>query len=233
MATDTLRIHIFETLTTIKQTFADRSVSLAQVAYAYIVVGNKMLGQHIIKRDSGAFLTQFPDVPILLDAQTQRKYIELPGLIFDFDKDDGIEYMAYESTGSKYELPRFSRVKILRTTPAQSEWLMLHPNTAPSPKDPYFYRVNDRIYFLGIEKVPINFIEMGLYLTINPLQKIDIDAPFPFPSELLSDLKRQVMDLIRYSWFFKSDRKNTGADESNDGKTNIPKTVSVNEQQEN
>lgn len=232
MTTDILRIHVDETLSTIKQTFADRSVSRAQVAYAYIVVGNKMLGQHIIKRDSGAFLTIFPDVPVLLDTKTNRKYVELPGLIFDFDKDDGIDYMAYESTGTKYELPRFTRKKILRTEPGQGEWLNLSPYTKPSAKEPYFYRSGNLLYFLGLEKVPVNFVEMGLYLTINPLQTIDIDAPFPFPMELLSDLKRQVIDLIKFSWFFPSDREITGDDESQTGKPAFPKITSVNQNNE-
>jgi hypothetical protein len=239
MTTDILRVHVDEILSTIKQTFADRSVSRAQVAYAFITVGNKMLGQHIIKRDSGAFLTIFPEVPVQIAENvavegvvTNRKYIELPGLIFDYDKDDAIHYVAYESTGSKYELPRFSKKKMMRTEPGQAEWLLLSPYTHPSPKEPYFYRVGNLVYFLGLEKIPVKNVEMGLFLTINPLQVIDIDQPFPFPMELLSDLKRQVIDLIKFGWFFPADREITGDDESQTGKANIPKIVSVNQQEQ-
>jgi len=74
-------------------------------------------------------------------------------------------------------------------------------------------------------------IEMGIYQTINPLEKIDIDQPFPFPQELLHVLKRQVTDLARFSFLFKSDRENDGDD--SDATKNVPKIVSVNEQQPN
>lgn len=230
-----LRIIVDELLTTIKQTFADRSVSRAQAAYCVITVANTLKSQHIAKRDSGAFLGVFPDIPIqesgtnvFPNVVKNRKYIELPGLIFDFDKDGAVEYLAYESLGLKYEKPQFTRVKILRTSPAEMEWLELHPNTKASPKEPYFYRVGNLLYLFGLEKVPVKKLEAGLYLTINPLTSIDIDQPFDFPEELISVLKRQVVDLIRFSWFFKSDRDNTGNDESGDSKTNFPKIASVN-----
>jgi hypothetical protein len=112
------------------------------------------------------------------------------------------------------------------------EWLELHPNTKASPKEPYFYRVGNLLYLFGLEKVPVKNIEAGLYLAIEPVTEIDIDAPFDFPEELLSVLKRQVIDLVKFSWFFPQDRENSGADESQTGKANFPKIASVNQQAE-
>lgn len=237
MKQDILRVHIDETLTTIKQTFDDRSISRAQVAYCYIVAGNQLLAQHNLKRDSGAYLTAFDGIPLMKAAQSSngiikdRKYIDLPGLIFDFDKDQGIEYLAYTSDGGPGCPPRFTRVKFMRTSPAEAEWLYLHPNTKPSPSNPYFYRIGNTIYTLGLEKVPVPSLEGGFYMTIPPLQEIDIDQPFNFPIELMAILKRQVIDLIRYSWFFPQERKNEGSDDAS-VKGAPPKVISVNEQQQ-
>lgn len=237
---DKLRILIDETLETIKQTFDDRNVSRAQVAYWYIVVGNQLLSQHIQKRDSGAFLSTFTGIPVVQVAASQnpdfvkaRKFLRLPVDIFDFDKDNGIEYMTYTSPGGIECPPKFSEIKFHRTTPSEVELLNMHPHTKPSAKNPYWFRTGRNIYLLGVEKVPILNVEMGIYMTIDPVETIDIDLPFHFPSELLHVLKRQVLDLARYSFFFPSSRKNEGDDAGDDnaGKQPIQKVQSVNQPQ--
>jgi hypothetical protein len=240
MAADTLRVHIMETETTIKQTFDDKSVSRAQVAYCYIIVANDLLSKHIAKRDSGAFLNIFDNIPIesfsgsdsAVNLVKDRKFIELPGLIFDYDKDGAIEYLSYISDGGPGCPPRFTRTTFSRTSQSESRWLYMHPATEPSPKNPYFYRAGSKIYTLGIEAVPVKYLEAGFYLTVDPLNKIDIDKPFNFPQELLKTLKMQVIDLIRYNWFFPKDNANTGEDETSAGKVSQQKIVSVNPQTE-
>jgi hypothetical protein len=236
--TDRLRIIVDDILVTIKQTFDDRQVSQPQVAYWVILVGNQLLGQHNAKRDSGAFLATYTGVPVQKEAASSnpnivkgRKFVELPAGIFDFDRDGGIEYIAYYNDDEKCD-PEFRHKTIQRTTPSEVQWLMLKEQTKPSPKNPYWYRTGEIIYLLGIEAVPVNEIEMGIYQTINPLEKIDIDQPFPFPQELLHVLKRQVTDLARFSFLFPgTDRANDGNNE--DATKNVSKIVSVNEQQAN
>lgn len=235
MGYDILRIHVDESLTTIKQVFADRSVSRAQVAYCYMVVGNQLLAQHINKRDSGAFLTTFPSIPLEISKTDKqgiaknRKYFTLPGIIFDFDKDDGIDYMSYVSDGGLGCPPRFTVVPFNRTSQRESYWLYMHPDTMPSPSNPYYYRTKNIIHVLGLEKTPINEVEVGAYMTIDPLHEINLDSEFAFPMELMAVLKRQVIDLIRYNWFFPSERKNEGTDSTADKSVNVPKTISVND----
>lgn len=238
MATDRLRIVVDEILVTIKQTFDDKEVSRAQAAYWTIVVANQLLGKHIANRDSGAFLTVYI-VPVLESTVTQsrdiikgRKYIELPGGIFDYDKDGGVEYVAYYNTDEECD-PEFAKKTILRTSPGELQWLRMEEKTAPSAKNPYWYRVGNYIPLVGLEKVPVKEIEIGIYQTIDPLETIDIDQPFHFPQELLHVLKRQVVDLARFSFLFdpQQDRANDGSD--NSGNTgNVPKILSVNEQQQ-
>jgi len=233
---DKLSIIIDEIRTTIKQTFDDKVVSRAQVAYWTIIVANQLLGQHIAKRSSGAFLSVYT-VPILTATETKlpniikgRKYIELPSAIFDYDMDSGVQYMAYYDPDESCK-PQYRRKTILRTTPTEVQWLELNKHTKPSAQSPYFWRSGDIFPIVGIEGVPVKEIEVGIYQTIDPLEKIDINAPFPFPAELLQQLKRLVTDLARFSFLFKGDRDNTGNDEAStpDNKI-VPKIVSVNDQ---
>ena len=232
-----LRIVVDEIRTTIKQTFDDKIVSRAQIAYWVISVGNKLLGQHIVKRSSGAFLAVYV-VPVITPKETKlpniikgRKYIELPAVIFDFDNDGGVEYMAYYNPDENCS-PEYRFKTIQRTTPSRLQWLEMNDRTKPSPENSYFERIGDVFRISGIESVPVKQIEIGVKRTIDPLEKIDLDAEFNFPQELLSDLKRQVTDLARFSFLFSesSDRSNDGSDVS---QSNVPKIVSVNEQNPN
>lgn len=234
---DRLSIIVDEIRTSIKQTFDDKIVSRAQVAQWVIIVGNQLLGQHIAKRNSGAFLSVYP-VPVKISDNNTfpniikgRRYIELPSAIFDYDRDEGVEYMAFydPSEGCK---PEYRRKTITRTSPGQVQWLESNIHTKPSPDSTYFWRAGDVFYIVGIENVPVKEIEVGVYHTIDPLEKIDINKPFPFPQELLKELKRQVTDLARYSFLFKGpDNANDGSDTSAAQTNNLPKIISVNDQQ--
>lgn len=233
MAIDKLGITVDEIRTTIKQTFDDKDVSRAQVAYWVMTVANKLLGQHGLKRESGAFLSVFI-VPVITAVQTLlpniikgRKYIELPKNIFDWDRDDGIEYMAYYDPDENCE-PDYQKKTMTRVSPIEIQWLKANKHTEPSPANSYFWRTGEQIHLVGIERVPVNEIEIGLYVTIDPLTKMDLEAPFMFPGELLSQLKREVTDLARYSFLFPEDQDNDGA--SDDPNRPIPKIASVNEQ---
>ncbi len=234
---DKLRIIVDEIRTTLKQTFDDKSITRAQVAYWVITVGNKLLGQHIQKRDSGANLNVYI-VPVINPTENNlpsiikgRKYIELPAAIFDFDKDGSIEYLAYYDPNENCE-PEYRKKKIQRTSPSELEWISLHDKTKPSPKNAYFERIGDILRISGIESVPVKQAEIGIYQLIPSIQDIDLDKDFTFPAELLSDLKRQVIDLARFSFFLARDTSNDGGDASNPAAgSQIPKVISVNQTQ--
>lgn len=237
MATDRLRIIVDDILVQIKQTFDDRDVSKAQAAYWTIICANNLLGGHIKNRKSGAYLSVFTQVPVLNVTPNVnpnfvegRKFIQLPAAIFDFDKDDGIEYMTYTSTGTITEKPKFTKVKFHRTYPTQAEWLEMNYHTNPTPTQPYFYRIGNLIYLLGVEKIPMSTVEVGIYMNINPVETIDLDVPFPFPQELLKTLKMQVLDMARTSFFFFPENNNLGTDTSVEEMGGKPgKIASVNE----
>jgi hypothetical protein len=222
-----------------KQVFDDKQLQRTQIAHWVIMIGNRLLSQHIGKRDSGAFLNVFTEVPVEISEKglsknliSGRKHIELPANIFDYTRDGGIEYIAYfidkELPGCP---PAFTNQIFTRTTPSDAQRLFYNKYEEPSAKNPYFYRVGDYIYFLGIDNVPVESVEIGIYSTLKPVTDINLDDDFDFPEELLIQLKRQVLDLGRFVMMIPEDRVN---DASNIKESGLPtnKIVSVNEMNE-
>lgn len=233
MSYNTIRNVALEVLTDLKQVFDDKEIQLSQVVYWVLALGDRIKSQHILKRDSGAFLTVFDNIPLVVAATSQnpniiagRKYFELPSSIYDFDNDRGIEYVAYVSDGSPECPPRFTRTTFSRTKPKIADRLYYGPYETPSPKNPYFYRVSDKVYTLGLEKVEINSVEIGIYMTFDPITMVDIDKPFDFPAELIPVLQRQILDLGRFVLMVPSDWKNDGSEQS-EGQVPTQKLVSV------
>ena len=232
-----LRHFIDDVAVTLKQTFDDKMIQRSQIAYWTLLVANTLKSQHILKRSSGAFLSTFTNIPVLLPTASVdrnvvagRKYFVLPETIYDFNNDRAIDYMSYISDGTPGCPPEFTRVTFTRTTPKTSERLYYSRYEKPSPERPYFYRTGSNIVLLGIEKVDVPKLEIGLYTAFDPLTKIDIDQYLDFPDELFSILRRNVMDLAKYSYLFPQERANDGNDAVADKQTNLPKTSSVNDQ---
>jgi hypothetical protein len=70
----------------------------------------------------------------------------------------------------------------------------MREDETPSPSNPFFYRISDRIYFLGVEQIDILEAEVGLKTAFQPVDNtLDIDTVFDFPQELLPQLKRELM----------------------------------------
>lgn len=233
-----LRFLIDEIVVDLKQTIDDAEINPVAIGFWIITLSNQILAQHIGKRDSGAFMTTWTNVPVIEPTTTTntgivayRKYVVLPASIFDFHKDAGIEYIAYVSDGGPGCPPEFEFVKFERTTPAAAQHLTWSPYTKPSPKRPYYYRTGNYIPLLGIEEISVTGVEMGIYSTIKPINEIDIDAPFEFPEELMAVLRRQLLDLGRFILMVPGDnRTNVGADMTTDN-TEAPsqKIASVNQ----
>lgn len=235
-----LRHEIDEIAVTLKQTFDDKMIQRSQIAYWILLVANTLKSQHILKRSSGAFLSVYTNVPVSISKISidknliaNRKYFILPETIYDFSNDRAVDYISYLSDGCVGCPPEFSRVTFDRTTPKTAERLYYSRYEKPSPANPFFYRVGQYIYLLGIEKVDIQGLEIGLYTALDPLLSIDIDSYFDFPDELTSVLRRNVMDLAKYSYLFPADRVNDGDDSASNKQTNLPKTMSVNDQSDN
>jgi len=216
MAT-TLRTIVNELSLSFKQNFDDAKIGDSQIAYWVIVIANRMLSQHIAKRDSGAFLYICPEIPVKTFKENSknsvkgRKYIELPNEIFDYNKDDGIEYITFYDE----ECDPLNWITFTRTTPSALPRLNMGRYEKPTATNPYFYRAGNIIFLVGIECVNTKFIEIGIYSIIEPITDFTeekLDQPFRFPDELLEILQRKVLDLGRFIMMIPEDRINDGTD---------------------
>jgi hypothetical protein len=207
----------------LKQHYDDADISLTHVAYWCSVTANRLLSQHIEKRDSGAFVTMYDTIPVLIDTTTGYKYIELPHSIFDFNLDDGVEYLSYHYTFDDC-LPPFTSVTFSRTSAAASKRLYWTEEEKPIPSNPYFYRIANRLYLLGLEAVSVTELEGAFYQTIDPYPTV-LNDDFPFPDELISVLNRYIFDLGRFVLQMPRDITNDGTGTDTPGV--MPKMTSV------
>jgi hypothetical protein len=233
-----LRFVVDDLLTDFQKLGDDANIERSQIAYWVIMFGNRLKSQHIAKRDSGQHLSIFSDVPIeVFESNSNpneikgRKYIRLPKSIFDYDGDGGINFVSYYIDYLDKECPPpFTKQGFYRTTPSDTRRLYMNKYEKPSPTNPYFYRVGNFVYLLGIECVNPKSIEIGLYTTLGPLSDPDfsLDSEFDFPEELLPVLKKMVLDLGRFVMMMPQERTNDGSNIT-DGTVPTNKIVSVNE----
>lgn len=234
----TLKTIVNDISSNLGQITDDKKILDIQVAHWVIMIANRIKSQHIGKRDSGAFLSIFAEVPIQVDSVNagankvrDRKYVDLPACIYDYNKDGGIEYMSFYLEDYEPNCPPpFTNQTITRTTPTGAERLYYSDYEKPKPGNAYFYRAGNRLYLLGLECVSPKFIELGVYASLSPVTDptLNWDEPFDFPEETLPILTRQVLDLGRFILLIPQERINDGSTTTTDS---VPsnKIVSVNE----
>ena len=206
----TVRHIVYDILNDLKQIYDDADLTPFKVFYWVCIHADRLKKQHMDKIDSGAYVSPFT-LAVTVEPSNGRNYFVLPSAIYDFDKDGGVDYITY-SPDIDLSLPGFSGVKFTRTTPSKARRLYFREEETPSPSNPYFYRLSDRIYLLGVEQINITEVEAGLKLSFNPVDPtLDIDDEFQFPSDLLPLLKRQILDMGRFVLQIPSDKINDGA----------------------
>jgi hypothetical protein len=212
----------------LQQTIDDAQITEQHVAHWVIMVANRLKMQHISKRDSGAHLHVYSGVPLERNEKTSnpdqvggRYYFKLPDQVFDFDGDGGIHYISYSPSDDDPRCPpRFTKTQMYRTTPSKAQRLYMNPYEEPTPRNPYFYRVHDHVYLLGLEGVNVEAIEVGIFSIIPPVTEVDMDAPIDFPEETIAILQRQVLDLGRFALMMPQEDINEGRNRLGD--TNVP-----------
>ena len=230
----TLRYALSDIEKMLEMTIANRKFATAQILFWILCIADKIKKSHIEKIDSGAFIHQYDQIVVNTDATTGRKYINLPTGIYDFDGDEGINFLSYDYTIDSCT-PAFTSVTFSRTTPSKSKRLYWTEEEIPSPANPYFYRIGSRVDLLGCECVTILNLEGGFMSTFDPNTICDLDAEFDFPQELYDILKRQLLDLARFGLAIPNNRTNTGNYELDEQEQGLPKQklTSVNQQQDN
>jgi hypothetical protein len=200
----TYRDVCYDIFTILRGNFDDTEITLNHVLYWVQVYGDRLRIQHDEKIDSGSTISVFNALPVLTEANTGRKYIEIPSGIYDKDGDSGIVYLSYSYS---VDPNAFSYVTFSRTQPSYVQRLYWTNDERPAPDNPYFYRIGNRVYLLGLECIDVNFIEAGLKTTL-VAEICDLDDEFVFPPELIPILQRQVLDLGRFVLQIPADRTN-------------------------
>ena len=211
----TLRYIVYDLLHDFKQLFADADITPYQITYWTLIHADRLKKQHIQKIDSGEYIHEF-SVSIQLSSAF-GKYIELPARIYDYDLDKGVAYInlvASEPLPGVDQKPGYITTTFSRTTAASSRVTYFREEEIPSLTNPYFYRVNDNLRFLGLDDLVLpRSVNIGLYSTLDPTDlTLDIDQSFDFPQDLIPVLKRQVLDLGMFVMNVPKDLINDGVD---------------------
>lgn len=215
-------------LEALKQNYDDADVSIDLIAFWVGVVANRLRQQHLKKQGhddrNGTFLAIFDGVPVKTSATSVspdlvagRKYIDLPEELVELDHDGGVDFISYAFDAGCCGTPAWTTVPFQRTKPSIAHRLYMSPYEIPSPENPYFYVVGQRVYFLGTECISMQEVEVGLYSNSVPNAPCNLDDRVQIPEHLVEVLLAQVLNLGRMLLAYPKDRRNDGSDNNSDG----------------
>jgi hypothetical protein len=217
----TYRHVVYDLQKNFNASFDDADFTFNQILYWVQVVANKLRVQHNRITNSDLFTSTFSSVNVLTDSNG-RPYIDLPTQIMDLPNNSGIVYITYNLDTCKCSGPMFSQVWFQGVEIGKVQNIYLDEYTRPSSKNPYFYRIGDkvdgvsvnRIYLLGLECVSIEDVEIAIKSSLNPSAVCNIDDNISIPDELIGDLTNQVLQLGRFIMMMPSENVNDGQDNS-------------------
>jgi len=217
---NTYRYVVYDVLTTMQSAFPDADINANHILYWARTVENLIRKRHLNKLESGAYLSQFANVPVLKDGI--RHYIELPSAIYDLAFEKGIKYITHQRSTSI----AFTHTLFQPTSQSESFRLYYSPYEVPSPSNPYFYRVNSRIYFLGVENIKLPTVEMGLYTAIDPRSsQVNLDDTINLNEDQVAQLRIELLNMGRYMLMIPSERDMEGADTRTEGSPGVSRST--------
>ena len=217
----TYRFVVYDLEKSLKKTFDDADITFVQILYWVQVVVNKLRLQQNKITSTDLFTSTYSNVQVKKDSKG-RKYIDLPTQIMDLQYNGGIVFVAYELEDCECSPPSFAQVPFSETSISRSFHLYLDEYTKPSSKNPFYYRIGDkvdgvsvnRLYLLGLECVDVETLEIGLKGTLDPRSVCNLDEEIPLPDELVLDLIKEVLSLGRYVMLIPDETINQGSDDS-------------------
>jgi hypothetical protein len=215
----TYRYVIYDLDKSFNASFDDADFTLNQLMYWVMVVANRMRLQQTVATNTDLFTSTFSNVPVLTDIKG-RKYIDLPAQIMDLPNNSGVIYITYNEETCHCEGPSFAQVWFQGVNLGSVQHLYLDEYTKPSAKNPYFYRIGDRIdgvkvnriYLLGLECIDVVDLEIAIKATLDPKQVCSLDDEIPLPDEMIQDLMMQVLQLGRFVMLMPKENINDGED---------------------
>lgn len=217
----TYRYVVYDIEKTLKKNFDDADITLNQILYWVMVVANKIRLQHTLDTNTDMFTSTFCPVDIQTDDKG-RKYIDLPSSIMSLPNNAGVVSMSYNIDTNCCSGPAFAQTFFQPVNYGEVHRLYMDEYEKPSSKNPYFYRVGDkvngvdvnRLYLLGLECVDVVDLEIALKTTLNPKEVCSLDDELPIPDELVQPLIMEVLELGRFGMMIPEERVNIGDDEA-------------------
>lgn len=215
----TYRYVVYDLQKNFNASFDDANFTFNQILYWVQVVSNRLRVQHNNITNSDLYTSTFSSVAVMTDSKG-RKYIDLPIQIMDLSDNSGIVYITYNVDTCKCSGPTFAQVWFQSTSVGSVQHLYLDEYTKPSTKNPYFYRIGDRvdgakvnrIYLLGLECINVEDVEIAVKASLDPSLICNIDDEIPLPDELIQELTMQVLELGRFIMLMPSENINDGED---------------------
>ena len=213
----TYRYVVYDLQKNFNAAFDDANFTRNQILYWVQVVANRLRVQHNAITNSDLFTSTFSSVSVQVDNKG-RKYIDLPVQVMDLPNNSGIVYITYNVETCKCSGPAFAQTWFQGTSIGAVQHLYLDEYTKPSVKNPYFYRVGDkvdgvsvnRIYLLGLECIEIEDVEIAVKASLDPKKVCNLDDNIPLPDELIQELMMQVLQLGRFVMLMPSENVNDG-----------------------
>lgn len=219
----------FDCLTNLKMMFDDSDIRIPQIVWWIQVIANRLRSDDYQANNTGNYLSTYSSVTVQTDANN-RQYIDLPVQILSMANERGIHYITYNEETCCCAGPAWAQVTFHDTTPAKAKRLYMDEYEKPSTKNPYFYRIGDkvdgvsvnRIYFLGTECIKLTDVEICLISELDPSQVCSLDDEIPLSPELVVVLQQELLKLGRFLRLLPSERINDGDDSSKGTTVGVP-----------
>ncbi len=211
----------------IKKTNDDADISFIMITQWVKFFINKFRSAKAEATTSGLYVSTY-EVSVTTDSNN-RKYITLPTNIYDYEGDRGIDYITINQV-TGVDTPMFTGYKFSRTTPGKARSLYYSEYERPTPENPYFYRLQNSVYFLGVEAIGLNTVEVGLKSEFNPFAAdYDLDEDLYLDPAVEADVYKNVLEISRFVMQIPQDSINQGKDEVSPEAAPSQRLVSLNE----
>lgn len=215
---------VYAVMSAMQSVFSDTDITIEQVLWFVKITVNKVKASTIKPGMSGSYLTTFTDVPTLMqydgkdNVLRNKKYIEIPVNIFDFDLDQGIDWIAYAKTlkDENDKTIYCEPVYFQRSSLIKLREMSANPYEAPSAKNPYFVRVNNLLYLAGVEEIPAFKLDMAVFMTENPyIGGMSLDDEVLLDDEQINQVIGSVANLGKWLLSVPKSRIEEGIDDRN------------------